>query len=138
MAHEYLIADLAEEFDVTPRTLRFYETKGILNPTRQGVRRIFSDKDRHCLALALRAKRLGFGLDEITEMTALCAMEPPTDAQQLFSRLQRLRPYSEKLRRKFNDLNSLNDIISTSENSLFKLLASAALSTDAQLDADVR
>ena len=59
------IGELAEEFNTTLRTIRFYEDRGLLTPQRQGTARIFHDRDRVRLQLILRGKRLGFTLDEI-------------------------------------------------------------------------
>ncbi len=67
----YSIGDLAREFDVTLRTLRFYEDKGLLNPRRQGQTRIYNRRDRARLKLALMGKKVGFSLDEIKEMLDL-------------------------------------------------------------------
>jgi DNA-binding transcriptional MerR regulator len=66
----YTIGDLAREFDVTLRTLRFYESKGLLKPRREGMARYYSDEDRERLALILQGKRLGFTLSEIRELIA--------------------------------------------------------------------
>ncbi|MGL5006781.1 MAG: MerR family transcriptional regulator [Plesiomonas sp.] len=62
---KYTISDLATEFEITPRSLRFYEAEGLLTPTRQGLTRIYSRQDRTRLQLILRGKRLGFSLSEI-------------------------------------------------------------------------
>src|SRR5215510_11979084 len=62
---EYSISDLAREFDVTPRAIRFYEDHGLLAPKRDGQRRIYSPRDRTRLKLTLRGKRLGLSLSEI-------------------------------------------------------------------------
>ena len=64
----YSISDLANEFDITTRTIRFYEEKGYLSPKREGTRRIYSPPDRTSLRLILRGKRLGLSLDETAEM----------------------------------------------------------------------
>ncbi len=64
----YSISDLAREFDVTPRAIRFYEAEGLLSPARQGQRRIYSLRDRTRLKLTLRGKRLGLTLSEIREI----------------------------------------------------------------------
>ncbi|MEC9345941.1 MAG: MerR family DNA-binding transcriptional regulator [Pseudomonadota bacterium] len=61
------IRDLSIEFDITPRTLRFYEDKGLINPTRKGTQRIYDRRDKGRLALILRGKRLGFSLAEIRD-----------------------------------------------------------------------
>lgn len=67
----YSITELCREFDVTPRALRFYEQKGLLNPARRGWTRLFSYRDRVRLQLVLRGKRVGFSLEEIKEMLDL-------------------------------------------------------------------
>jgi DNA-binding transcriptional MerR regulator len=69
--HQYSISDLSEEFDVTPRALRFYEDEGLISPIRQGLTRVYTKRDRARLAWILRAKRVGFSLTEIREMIDL-------------------------------------------------------------------
>lgn len=64
----YSISDLSQEFGITPRALRFYETHGLLNPRRLGQRRIYSRRDRTRLKLTMRGKRLGMTLAEIREL----------------------------------------------------------------------
>jgi DNA-binding transcriptional MerR regulator len=65
---EFSISDLAREFDVTPRAIRFYEDQGLLSPRRDGQRRIYTPRDRTRLKLTLRGKRLGLSLSEIREL----------------------------------------------------------------------
>jgi DNA-binding transcriptional MerR regulator len=65
---EFSIGELATEFDVTPRAIRFYEDHGLLAPKREGTRRIYSARDRTRLKLTLRGKRLGLTLSEIREL----------------------------------------------------------------------
>ena len=65
---EFSIGELAIEFDVTPRAIRFYEDHGLLAPKRAGQRRIYSPRDRTRLKLTLRGKRLGLTLSEIREL----------------------------------------------------------------------
>ena len=67
----FSIADLAQEMDITTRTIRFYEDKGLLRPTRRGQQRVYSRADRTRLKLVLRGKRLGWPLDDIREMIEL-------------------------------------------------------------------
>ena len=64
----YSISELAHEFDVTPRTIRYYEDEGLLTPLREGQTRIYSYRDKIRLKLTLRGKRLGFSLAEIREL----------------------------------------------------------------------
>jgi DNA-binding transcriptional MerR regulator len=64
----YSISDLAREFDVTPRAIRFYEDEGLITPRREGSRRIYSKRDYVRLKLVLRGKRLGLSLAQVREM----------------------------------------------------------------------
>jgi DNA-binding transcriptional MerR regulator len=67
----YRIGQLAEEFDITLRTLRFYEDKGLLSPQRVGSTRIYSRSDRARLKIILLGKRLGFSLADVAEILSL-------------------------------------------------------------------
>jgi DNA-binding transcriptional MerR regulator len=67
----YSIAQLAAEFGVTARAIRFYEDEGLIQPARQGMRRIYSKADRARLTWILRAKRVGFSIADIREMITL-------------------------------------------------------------------
>ena len=78
---EFSISELAREFDVTPRAIRFYEDHGILAPAREGprgLRRVYSPRDRTRLKLTLRGKRLGLSLLQIRELIDM--YESPKDA----------------------------------------------------------
>ncbi|WP_455372808.1 MerR family transcriptional regulator [Limibacillus halophilus] len=72
----YTISELADELDVTPRAIRFYEDKGLLSPQRAGMTRVYTHRDRGRLILILRGKRLGFSLREIREWLALYEADP--------------------------------------------------------------
>jgi DNA-binding transcriptional MerR regulator len=76
---EFSISELAREFDVTPRAIRFYEDQGLLTPRRDGQRRIYTPRDRTRLKLTLRGKRLGLTLSEIRELIDM--YEPGRDAR---------------------------------------------------------
>lgn len=65
------IREMCDAYDVTPRTLRFYEAKELLQPIRQGTKRLFTKRDRARLKLILRGKRFGFSLEEIRQLLAL-------------------------------------------------------------------
>jgi len=77
------VTELAVEFDVTARAIRFYETKGLLTPQRVGSTRVYSYRDRARLRLILRAKRLGFSLTDISEYLDLYNVDPEQTEQQL-------------------------------------------------------
>jgi DNA-binding transcriptional MerR regulator len=72
----WTISELAEEFDVTLRTIRFYEDRGLIAPERRGTARIFHARDRVRLALVLRGKRLGFSLEQIAHIVDMYDAEP--------------------------------------------------------------
>ncbi len=67
----FAIADLAAEFGISTRTIRFYESKGLLSPQRVGGTRVFRRRDRARLILILRGKRLGFSLRDISDYLSL-------------------------------------------------------------------
>ena len=92
----YSITELCREFDVTPRTLRFHEQKGLLHPARRGWTRLFSYRDRARLQLILRGKKVGFALEEIKEMLDLYNLR---DGQ-----LTQLRIASTKMRERLEAL----------------------------------
>ena len=85
MKRSYSISDLATEFDVTPRTLRFYEEKGLLEPTRSGQNRRYSGADRTRLILVLRGKTLGLSLQESAELIGM--YDPSSNNKAQLSRL---------------------------------------------------
>ncbi len=70
-ASQYSIRDLAREFDITTRSIRFYEDRGLLSPAREGQQRIFDESQRVRLMLIVRGKRMGFSLDECRELIDL-------------------------------------------------------------------
>ena len=110
----YSITELCREFDVTPRTLRFYEQKGLLHPDRRGWTRLFSYRDRARLQLILRGKKVGFSLEEIKEMLDLYNLR---DGQ-----LTQLRVSSTKFRERLEALRKqrveLEDAISDLEKTI--------------------
>ena len=103
MEDTYTIQRLAKEFRVTSRTLRFYESKDLLHPTRVGTTRVFSHRDRGRLILILRGKRLGFSLAEIKEMLDLYDLG---DGQ-----VEQLRVTLEKARRRMRELETQREDI---------------------------
>ncbi len=100
------IQDMADEFAVSHRTLRFYETKGLLQPERQGNTRLYSDRDRVRLKLTLRGKRLGFNLEECKEIIDLYDLPNISDEAQLIRLLQKIREHRAKLLQKMQDIEN--------------------------------
>ncbi len=105
MEQTFSISDLAREFDITPRTIRYYEAEGLIAPAREGQRRIYSGRDRVRLALVLRGKRLGFSLAEAKEIIDLYAA-PQGEAFQLRTMLEKLDEKREMLEDKRRDLDA--------------------------------
>lgn len=97
------IAELAREFEITTRAIRFYEDKGLLSPDRDGQRRVYGARDRVRLRLIMRGKRLGFSLDEIREMIDLYDVDP-SEVSQLKLFIDKLRARREQLRRQQDDI----------------------------------
>lgn len=83
-AQTWSIAELAAEYDVTLRTIRFYEDRGLLSPERRGTVRVYHPRDRVRLGLILRGKRLGFSLDEIATIVDMYDAEPGEEGQLVY------------------------------------------------------
>jgi DNA-binding transcriptional MerR regulator len=90
--NHYTISDLADELDITPRTIRFYEEKGLVNPRRSSRNhRLYSHSDRARLKLVLRGRRLGYTLEEIAEMIG-----PADDSLDEVGQIERRLAYGER------------------------------------------
>ena len=100
----YSIAELAREFGITARTIRFYEDEGLIKPRRKGLTRLYSAHDRVRLSWILRGKRLGFSLAEIKQLLDLYQVDR-TGVQQLKELLRRSRVHIEDLERRRADLD---------------------------------
>lgn len=100
MSTTFTISELAREFGVTTRTIRFYEDEGLLSPKREGTNRVFSQRDRVRLKLALRGKRLGFSLAEIRELFELydVSRDEHQQLEEFLARLERRRAHLEQQR----------------------------------------
>jgi DNA-binding transcriptional MerR regulator len=99
----YSTTELAAAAGVTPRTVRFYEAQGLLQPQRAGVTRVYSYKDRARLALIRRSKKLGFSLEAIAEVLALYNIDP-VRTQQARAALDKARSRIADLEEKMTDL----------------------------------
>ena len=110
----YSIRDLASEFDVTTRTIRYYEEKGLLSPDREGAQRIYSPADRTKLKLILRGKRLGLSLDESADIVMMYG-SPEKNRRQLEKLMERIRVKRKELMRQKDDLESILDDLQTVE-----------------------
>jgi DNA-binding transcriptional MerR regulator len=123
-ATRYTITELAQEFDVTPRAIRFYEDMGLLTPTRAGRNRVYTQRDRTRLKLTLRGKRLGLTLQEIKQLVDM--YDSPSDtAPQLQAFLAVLAEHRRQLERQREDLEITLDEIAQHESRCRSLLAQA-------------
>ena len=120
----YSISDLAQEFDLTTRAMRFYEDMGLLQPTRQGAggrTRVYSARDRTRLRLTLRAKRLGLSLVEAKEIIEL--YDSPRDTGvQLERFLEVLGNHRQQLEARMDDLQVTLDEVRSHEKEAKSLL----------------
>jgi DNA-binding transcriptional MerR regulator len=100
MSTTFTISELAKEFGISTRTLRFYEDQGLLSPKREGTNRVFSPRDRVRLKLALRGKRLGFSLAEIRDLFELydVSRDEHKQLEEFLTRLERRRAHLEQQR----------------------------------------
>lgn len=105
MKETYTIGELAREFGITTRTIRFYEEKRFLQPQREGRNRIYSRRDRTHLRLLLRGRRLGWALDDIWEIIRLYNSQGGEEAQ-LAAMLERLKDTREMLDTQLEDIRS--------------------------------
>ena len=99
------IAELADEFGVTHRTIRFYEDRGLIRPQRRVTQRVFHPRDRVRLALVLRGKRLGFGLEKIATIVDMYD-QPPGEEGQLRYLLEQIGQRREELEERRRDIET--------------------------------
>lgn len=123
MKQMYSIRELAQEFDITTRTLRFYEEKGLLCPKRQGHNRIYTAADRTRLKLILRGKRLGLSLEESADIIRM--YDPQTNNhKQLQALVQKIREKRLALEKQRHELDlMIVDLKDWEERSLLAMNA---------------
>jgi len=123
MTDTYSITELAREFNITTRTIRFYEDKGLLTPRRRGTTRIYSKGDRTRLKLVLRGRRLGWPLNEIREMISMYDLSGG-EHKQLDAMIQKLRQNRATLVKQREDIElSLAELDELEQNCLQQLKA---------------
>ena len=135
----YTISQLAREFEVTPRALRFYEDKGLLTPRRDGMNRVYSHRDRARLQLILRGKRVGLSLIEIKEILDLYKVDQRAQAQQTLKKYKQ-RVVALEAQREDVDaaIDTLNDGISKLEEFLAKPAPPAAIANARAFEAEAK
>lgn len=118
---KYSISELSKEFDITTRSIRFYEDQGLLAPTRKGQTRIYNQRDKVRLKLILRGKRLGFSLGETGRLFELYDADK-TSAKQLTIMMELISEKKSDLKQKLDDINSLLIELNDIENNCQKIL----------------
>jgi DNA-binding transcriptional MerR regulator len=129
-ARLFTITELAAEFDITPRAIRFYEDVGLLTPARDGRNRVYTQRDRTRIKLTLRGKRLGLSLQEIKQLVDM--YESPDDTQQqLEAFLVVLRQHRQQMQQQLEDLQITLTEISQHEDRCLRMLAGGCAEPDA-------
>jgi DNA-binding transcriptional MerR regulator len=125
-ASTFTISELAQEFNITPRAIRFYEDVGLLTPARSGLNRVYAQRDRTRLKLTLRGKRLGLSLQEVKQLVDM--YESPSDTSaQLDAFLAVLETHRLQLQRQLDDIQLTLGEIAQHEARCRQLLAALKL-----------
>jgi DNA-binding transcriptional MerR regulator len=101
----FSVTELAEELGITPRAIRFYETKGLIKPQRAGTTRVYTHRDRARMQLILRGKRLGFTLADIREYLDMYDVDP--------SQVKQVQLLLEKVERRIDELEQQREDLET-------------------------
>jgi len=117
----YSISDLAKEFDITTRAIRFYEDKGLLSPARKGQTRIYSPADRTELKLILRGKRLGLTLDESRDIIQMYNPDG-SNLDQLNKLVSKIRERKSTLEQQLHDIEVMMLDLDASEDRLLEAI----------------
>ena len=124
----YSISDLSKEFDITTRSIRFYEDQGLLSPARKGQTRIYNQRDRVRLKLILRGKRLGFSLSETGRLFELYDADK-SSATQLKSMMDLIAEKRADLNQQLDDIKAVLIELNDLEDNCLKTLSSVESQT---------
>lgn len=124
----YSITELTREFDISTRTLRFYEDEGLIHPERRGRTRLYRQADRHLIAQILRGRRIGFTIAEIREIIQVYK-EPPGEVGQLKLLMNKVDEKRDDLRQKRRDIDETITELDSIEESCLNRLAEIGVST---------
>ncbi|MGD2128783.1 MAG: MerR family DNA-binding transcriptional regulator [Lysobacterales bacterium] len=134
MDKTYSIGELASEFGVTTRTIRFYEEKGLLNPRREGTRRVYAPADRTKLRLILRGKRLGLSLSESAEIILMYG-SPGSNRRQLETLLAKISERCDELQQQQQDIRAMMEELANAERKCREALRALETQDAVQLKA---
>jgi len=122
MREYYTITELTREFDISTRTIRFYEDEGLISPVRRGRTRLFRQSDRHLLRMILRGKRLGFSIAEIREIMGMYR-SPPGETGQLRTIIRKITERRRELEQKRRDIDDLLSELDQAEEACLTRMA---------------
>ena len=128
MREYYSITELTREFDISTRTIRFYEDEGLIRPMRRGRTRLFRPADRQILKQILRGKRLGFSIAEINEIIQMYK-EPPGEAGQLRLMMKLVEDKRATLRQKRKDIEDTLAELNAVDEACLERLAELGVNT---------
>jgi DNA-binding transcriptional MerR regulator len=120
----YSVTELADELGITPRAIRFYETKGLIKPRRAGTTRVYTHRDRARMQLILRGKRLGFSLADIKEYLDMYDLDPSQEKQ--------VQLLLEKVNRRIDELEQQREDLETTLVELEEMRHECVASIDAR------
>jgi len=124
----YSITEMTREFDISTRTLRFYEDEGLIHPERRGRTRLYRPADRHLIAQILRGRRIGFTIAEIREIIQVYN-EPPGEVGQLKLLMKKVEEKRDGLRQKRKDIDETIGELDSIEEVCLNRMAEIGVST---------
>jgi DNA-binding transcriptional MerR regulator len=124
----YSITELTREFDISTRTLRFYEDEGLIHPERRGRTRLYRQADRNLIVQILRGRRIGFTIAEIREIIQVYD-EPPGEVGQLKLLMKKVEEKRDELRQKRKDIDETIVELDNVEEACLNRLAEIGVST---------
>lgn len=128
MTKFYSITEMTREFDISTRTLRFYEDEGLIHPERRGRTRLYRPADRHLIAQILRGRRIGFTIAEIREIVQVYN-EPPGEVGQLKLLMKKVDEKRDSLRQRRKDIDETIGELDSIEEACLNRMAEIGVTT---------
>ena len=128
MRDYYTITELTREFEISTRTLRYYEDEGLIRPMRRGRTRLYRPADRQLVRQILRGRRLGFSISEIGDIVQMYK-EPPGEAGQLRLLIKLIEDKQDVLRQKRRDIEETLTDLANAEEACVERLAELGVKT---------
>lgn len=128
MTKLYSITEMTREFDISTRTLRFYEDEGLIHPERRGRTRLYRPADRHLIAQILRGRRIGFTIADIREIIQVYN-EPPGEVGQLKLLMKKVEEKRDGLRQRRKDIDETITELNSIEEACLNRMAEIGVTT---------